>query len=1217
MTGVFAFVTQRPVAVTMAFVTLLAFGWQSLDRLPLALLPDISYPTVTVRAEYPGAAPEDVEERVTRRLHESLSVLPRLQSISSVSRAGLVDVTLEFAWGTQLTYAIQDIRERLDRTLLPLQVESPIILRYDPTLDPVLLLGLTGGRDLVELRRLAEERLSPALSTIEGVAAVRVRGGLEDEIQVRLLPDRLATFGLRPADIAARLAAENVNLASGTLLEGDTQYLVRILNEYASPEELANTILRREGEAVVRLSDVATVLRATRERDVITRIDAGESVELQVYREADANIVELARRVRSRLFGTPEQRAWVADLRGGRVEDPDLRLDAFRKRVEADPLERAAMERVGRARAREAQEEDGAPDGAEEPDDTRTPGERALDERLATELDGIRAAQAERQASFAYLAADLPADVSVHLLSDQSRFIEAALDEVKQAGLEGALLCIAILYLFLQRLVPTFIINVAIPVSVVVSFVPLYMYGISLNVMSLGGLALGIGMVVDNAIVVLEAIERLRDEGLPPLQAAVRGTREVAMAVTASTGTTVAVFLPIIFVEGIAGQVFRDQALTVVVSMVASLFVALFLVPVMASRMGGGRDRPDLMGTARSARDVVTRPLAAVTGMLARWREGRRAWSLARLPFDLAHLVFDLFGRALVVVLGSALGAVAAVAFAANTLLRWVMWLPNRLFTWVWVLTERWYTELLRAAVGSPALRATTLLMAVGLFAWSVLLVPSLGSELLPEVHQGELIARLACPVGTPLETTASVAARAEQALAGHPDVEWTAVTSGIPRDEISQPDEGEHTARLAIGLRRDRDLVAAEERVMSTLRAALAGVPELREPPRFERPTLLSVRAPVVVEIKGDDLAELARAAQQVEQAMAGVPGLRDVRSSVQPGSPEVMLSFDRDLLARHGLNTREVASAVAGMVQGEVATHFTDAEQRLDVLVRVDRGQLESLEQLMALPANPAAAEPESLGSLARSQVREGPREIRRIWGQRTALVSAQLEGFDIGRATDSIRGHLRAIEREGSLTIEMGGQGREMEGALTQMTQALLLAVFLVYVVMASLFESLLQPLIIMLTVPLAAIGVVFALWALDMPLSVIVFLGAIILAGIVVSNAIVLVDAINQRRRERGMDLSEAIASACGVRLRPVMMTFITTVLGLVPMTRWMPGAAGEGNELREPMAVTVIFGLTVSTLLTLVVIPVIYRMVEGALERRRAARPADEPEPAAG
>ncbi len=1222
--GVFAFVTSRPVAVSMAFITLLAFGLRALDRLPVSLLPDISYPTVTVRAEYPGAAPEDVEERVTKRLHESLSVLPRLQSISSVSRAGLVDITLEFSWNTPLTYAIQDIRERLDRTMLPLEVPTPIILRYDPMLDPVLLLGLTGGRGLVELRRLAEDRLTPALSTIEGVASVRVRGGLQDEIQVRLLPDRLANFGLRPVDIAERLTSENVNLASGTLLEGDTQYLVRILNEYLTPEEIAHTIVRRDGEGIVRLSDVADVQRSTRERDVITRIDGRESVELQVFREADANIVDLAGRVRSRLMGTPGQRAWVADLRAGRIEDPDARLAAFRARVAADPQLQASMERISKARFGGDDEEhgekaaDGAPAGGEAaapPEPALTPEEIARDAQLSDELDGIRAAQQTRAESFDYLAADLPSDVSVHLMSDQSRFIEAAIDEVKAAAWQGAILSIVILYFFLHRLGPMLVITVSIPVSIIVTFVPLFLAGTTLNVMSLGGLALGTGMVVDSAIVVLENIERRRREGLTRRTAAIEGTREVAMAVTALTATTVAVFAPIIFVEDIAGQVFRDQALTVVVSMIAALAVALYLVPVMLSQGGESGTSLDPRPTARAARDVLLRRVAAFDGCRRAWRERRRIAAVLLVPIALLHLLVDLVGRVLGFVLALALALLGVAIWLAGLALHAVIWLPDKLWGLCYGPVERGYPGFLRAVVGSPAARAMTLLVAGIMLAWAAFAARDLGSEMLPEVHQGEIIARLALPVGTPLETTAAVSALAEEAALSHPDVQWVAATAGVPHDEISQPDEGEHTARVDIGLRPSDDLAAAEERVMAHLRAAMESVPELREPPRFERPTLFTVRAPIVVEIKGEDLAELARAAQRIEAAVATIPGLRDVRSSVQPGSPEVMLSFDRDLLSRRGLDTREVASAVAGMVQGTVATRFTDAEHRLDVLVQVDKQQLQSLDELLALPANPADADPEPLSSLAHVQVREGPREVRRIWGQRAALVSAQLAGFDIGSAVGEIRARIADVEHEGELTIDMGGQAREMEGSLGQMTQALLLAVFLVYVVMASLFESLLQPFIILLTVPLAAVGAVLGLWLLDIPLSVIVFLGGILLAGIVVNNAIVLIDAINQRRRERGMDLVEATASACGVRLAPVMMTTITTVTGLLPMTGWMPGVGGAGDELRAPMAITVIFGLSVSTLLTLVVIPVIYVLVEGALERRRAARTAVAPAPA--
>ncbi len=1203
----------RPVAVAMVFVSLVVFGVVSLTGLPLNLLPDISYPRVTVRAEYPGAAPEDVEERVTKRLHETLSVLPGLETISSVSRAELTDVTLEFVWGTNLSYAIQDIRERLDRSNLPLEVPTPIILRYDPTLDPIMVVGLTGGRDLIELRLLAEDRLAPMLSTVEGMAAVRVRGGLEDEIQVRLRPEKLAQFNLRPTDVIARLAAENVNMASGTVLEGDTEYLVRILNEYQTPTEIGRTTLPVGSGTEVRLEEVATIRRTPKERDVITRIDGEESVQLEIFKEADANIVDLAKRVRSRLFGTAEQRSYVRDLRDGVTPDPDDAYDAFLTRVEANPTERAALERIAKARAESSMF--GGPDGGgaknDAPEDNRTDEQKALDETLRAEEDKLLAEVAKKEAAFEYDAATLPSDVRVQLLSDQSRFIEDALGEVQSSAAIGAVLAVFVLYLFLRQLGTTLIIGVAIPVSVMVTFVPLRLTDTSLNVMSLGGLALGIGMVVDNAIVVLESIARCRERGLARGAAAVAGVREVAGAATASTLTTVAVFAPIVFVEGIAGQIFRDQALTVVASLIASLIVALFLVPMLAGLGRDGSSGFSVRSLLGSLRRVVFGPSLAFAALRGDIKRFGMPWVVLLFPFIVVarvlHFALEVAGRVLLALLALVVGAVALVAWLVAKIFVLVMWVPSKIFAGIFEALRRIYPPVIRGITRSPIASGLVLLIAGAMMVWTVQTAGKLGSELLPEVHQGEIISQLSMPVGTPLEATDALARTAEETLAGHPDVAWVSAVIGVPRDEIAEADEGEHTARLTIGLRSNlEDVVAAEESVMNTLRERLHRLPELRDV-RFERPALFAMRSPIQVEIKGDDLAALALAAAAIEAELYSIPALRDIRTSIQPGSPEVMLTFDRDLLARMGLDSRTVATLVADSVKGNVATRFTDADQKLDVLVLTDKKRLTSIEDLMALPANPASAASEPLSSLSRSRVREGPREIRRIWGQRAAIVSASLSGFDIGSAGELIERRVQELMRTTDLNITLGGQGRQMKGALEQMSLALLLAVFLVYVVMASIFESLLQPLIILVTVPLALVGAIGALWLLDIPLSVVVFIGAIILAGIVVNNAIVLIDAINRRRRIDGMGLDEAVAVACELRLRPILMTTLTTVLGLLPLTGWLPFTGGEGTELRAPMAVTVVAGLSISTLLTLVVIPTVYTLVERMLERARDLR----------
>ncbi|MEE8468509.1 MAG: efflux RND transporter permease subunit, partial [Planctomycetota bacterium] len=518
-----AFVATRPVAITMFMLALGVFGAVSLSKLPMDLLPEISYPTLTVRTAYPGAAPEDVEDRVSERLQEALATLPGLVRTTSVSRAGFSDVVLEFDWGTEMTFAVPEVRDRVDGVRLPDGVDRPLILRYDPNLDPILRIGVRPASDsedeeaLIRLRWLAEKRIKRELEGYEGVAAVQVRGGLKEEILVSVDPHLLAALNLDPSTIGQRLAQENLNASGGKIREGSTEYLVRTLNEFQDIEEIRDLAIVRRGEAAIRIRDVATVTRTHAEREVITRLDGREAVEIAIFREAGANIVDVAKAVREGLFGTQEQ-------------------------------QKKAQELIGRGKTRTSQ--------------------LNFEER--------------RQVGF--LGWALRDEVRMETLSDQSRFIGAAIDDVRDAALIGALLAVAVMWVFLRRLSATFIIGVSIPISVIVTFAPMFLLDVSLNIMSLGGLALGVGMLVDNAIVVLESITRCREEGDSLSQAAIRGVSEVGGAITASTLTTVAVFAPIVFVHGIAGQIFGDQAVTVVSSLLVSLLVAVLFIPMLASR---------------------------------------------------------------------------------------------------------------------------------------------------------------------------------------------------------------------------------------------------------------------------------------------------------------------------------------------------------------------------------------------------------------------------------------------------------------------------------------------------------------------------------------------------------------------------------------------------------------------------------------------------------
>lgn len=1312
----FEITTRRPVAIIMVVLAVAVFGYISYQKLSLTLMPNISYPTLTVRTDYPDTAPEEVENLISRPIEQTLGVLNNLVSITSISRAGLSDVILEFGWDANMNDAVQTVRENLDRWRRPRGVNKPLILRYDPTQDPIMRIGVYGDADLFTLRRTAEEEIKQELEALKGVAAARVHGGLEEEIRVEISERQLALMGLGIAGINRRLQEANVNLAGGSLLDGHTQYLVRTLNEFQSMEEIENLVVGQKNGVEIRLKDVGVVARTHKEREMTTRVNGVESVEIELFKEADANIVATAQRVRDRLFGRPEQLDYVARLKAGKIE---------------------------RAKA---------------------------DDRRAQVRQFV---QLKEMTSF--IAFALPPGVEVKVLSDQSTFIKRSLDEVKRTAIIGGILAILILYIFLRNPGHTAIVGLAIPISIVATFAPMKIFDVSLNIMSLGGLALGIGMLLDNSIVVLESIFRCREEGDDIVAAAIRGTGEVGGAVFASTLTTVAVFFPIVFVEGVAGQVFGSMSLTVVFSLLASLGVALFFIPMLASRrVQLSRDAPEAeagggMGGLVRSEILQFRSVAALKAVASGQVEGHRGfvfllgWGLlvllwmpgefvlrvlwvllstvvvalkaaalvvgAVLVFPIVSLVQkvrrkagpgqvwqglcrwaedrDLFGSAFVRLIWDDLLAFTGPASLGGDLPRGMrrVWGTMRR-TVRWALQERDAKRILKGApallalvflallfllqplyfllrylifqllvlVGKvlvlvlmlvlltgvaclallvlmvvPILRPLLFLFERGFGAvsrayppvigwalhnrWAVVflalvsfgicwfvLLPRIGKELIPQVHQGEFNVEVALSVGTPLERTDEMVRRIESRILNEPDVGGVATVVGADRMSIVSSDQGEHTARVTVALREaggaaeegvlarvwqtighlpaevrggimgENLLAQREEDLLARLRTGLDDLPQAKIV--FSRPSLFSFKTPIEVEFRGYELSDLSRLGREAERALSEIPGLYDVKSSLQRGSPEVQVVYRRDLLAKYDLNLRTVATLVREKVQGEVVTRFREADRRIDVLVQVNEADRAGVADLRRLVVNPNGEVPIRLATVADIQVQEGPSEIRRIDQQRAVLITANVSGIDLGTVTGLIQQALERIEVPQDVSFVIGGQNREMRTSLDSLWKALALALFLVYIVMASQFESFIHPFVIISTFPLALVGVIVVLSLIGAPLSVVVFLGLIMLAGIVVNNAIVMVDYINHLRR-RGMAKFEAIVQAGSVRLRPILMTTSTTVLGLLPMAL----GVGEGAEVRTPMAITVVAGLISATLLTLVIIPTVYSLMD--------------------
>ena len=1091
----FAFTVTRPIAVSMVVLATVVFGLVGLAGLPVNLLPDVSYPSVTVRTTYPGASPRDVEERISERIQELVAVVPGVRDLFSISRPGVSDVVLEFAWGTQMSFAVNDVRERLDRFFPPAGAEDPLVLRYDPSLDPVLTLGLVANNDLslTELRHFADYELEEQLATLDGIAAVKIRGGDEEEIRISVDEQALAAKSLDIALIANRLRLENVNAAAGSIEESRTEYLVRTLNEYVSPREIEQTILATRDGASIRLAEVARVERVPADPVVISRIYDQPCVLIDIYKEANANVVEVCDNVRTRVFGAEWQQAAVA---AGKHDAPM--------------------------------------------------SDEAQEDRTVRAAEMIR-----RRAMRDYLAFDM-AELGIRpeLLVDQSRFIAGAIAEVRNNALQGGLLAIIVIFLFLRSFVATAILAVSIPLSLLATFAPMFLTGIDLNVMSLGGLALGVGMLVDNSIVVLESIQKRREAGDNAPVAAVRGTSRVASAVVASTLTTIAVFFPIVFVEGLGGQLFRDQALTVVFALLMSLLVALFVVPMLASRGGSG--------------------VAAFLGGL-----------VVTPALELLHDADETDSQT----------REAAPARQATTKTSGVRG-PGPVLRAI----DRVYRRLLSAALRR---RFVVIGLALAMLFVAGMRTGNIGQQILPPVHQGEFWLEMFLPRSVTVRTTDEVTRKVEREIGELPDVARTFLASGIDPEELNDSEEGKHSARILVSLGNDRNRKAQEDRVRQQISKIVAEVPAIQHH-RFQTSSVLEFNASVVVEVTGHDLDALRKTSEKVAEAMAALPQLRDVRTTLQRGNPELTVKFDRDRLAALNLDPGVIAEMLRQKVQGEVPTLFAERERKLDMRVRIDRQQLNSDERLRQLNINPDGYPEIPLQTVAQIIRREGPSEIRRFGNARGAEVSGSLNGFDLARTQLEVAAVISDLSLPRGIETRIGGQKEELERSSNSLLMALLLAVFLVYVVMASQFESIVQPLVILVSVPLAMVGVIFALDATSTDLSVIVFLGAIVLAGIVVNNAIILIDQINRLRSE-GLNLREAIIEGSSSRVRPVLMTTATTALALLPQTGLltaipMLGGTPDGIELRAPMAITVIAGLTASTLLTLVLVPVAYSLI---------------------
>ncbi|MBN1916344.1 MAG: efflux RND transporter permease subunit [Verrucomicrobia bacterium] len=1018
------FAVHRPVFTVMVVLTVIILGGVSLSRLPVDLMPDITYPTLSVSTSYENASPEEIEELITRPIEQAMAAVPGVEEISSVSSEGHSNVRVTFLWGTDLDVAASDIRDRLDRVIgrLPDDADRPALRKFDPADFPVVILGASSNLDPVQMRRIIDDEVKYRIERTPGVAVLDVWGGLEREIHVDLDPDRLKALEIPLDQVVGRIKAANITLPAGMIESGNYEITLRTPGEYTDLDQLRNTTIATRKGTAVRLGEVADVVDSWERVTQIVRINGEPGIRLSVNKQSGTNTVDVAR-------------------------------------------------------------------------------------RLLQEVDKINA--------------EIP-QIRLMPIIDTSKYIKRSITNVGSAATFGGLFAVLVLLAFLRNLRSTVIIAVAIPVSIVATFAMIYFGGFTLNLMTLGGLALGVGMLVDSSIVVLENIYRLREGHVGAEPAAVHGAEEVTGAIIASTLTTLAIFLPLILVRGLAGVMFKQLALVISFALLCSLGAALTLIPMLASRF-------------------------------------LRPASLDRFAHEgLAHKLFRISGT---------------------------------LFTRI----EERYKRLLHYALDH---RALVLLVAALLLGASVALIPFVGVELMPQSDEGEVRVEAEMEVGT----RAAVVDRLFQKI-------QAVVEKEVPERESfvinvgggSWRGQGSRTGFMRIALKPQSERTRSSEQIATALRPKLAGIPGATIRTRVGQGLFLLRQISggterVEVEIRGFDLETADALARRVRQIVEQVRGVTDAQISRDIGAPERLITVDRAKAEDMKVSVEDVAQVLQTVIAGTLAGNYREGGDEFSIRVKLKHAEQRSLRELLDLTVANADGQPVVLRNIVSVGPRSGPVSIERKDQERLVTVRANIEGRDMGSIIADIREGLASLPAPQGFSIGFGGDYKEQQKTFRELGLGLVLAIVLVYIVMACLFESLRDPFVVMFSVPLAIIGVVLMLLLTNTTFNMNSYIGCIMLTGIVVNNAILLVDHTNLLRRKEGMGLREAIEEAGRRRLRPILMTAFTTSFGLLPLALGL----GEGGEAQAPLARAVIGGLLSSTLITLVIVPVVYSIFERGL-----------------
>jgi len=1207
----------RPVTILMLVLALVVLGLQSRSRLPVDLYPDIQFPMLFISTVYAGTGPEEMETLVTKPIEDAVSTVSGLKKLTSSSAEGVSNVMMEFEIGTNLDAVASDVRSKVDamRNALPQDAQAPVVNKLDVGAMPVVQLALSSTRRTSQdMRQLADDVIKDRLSQISGVAAVQVTGGDVREVRVEVDKARLEAYGIGISQVVSALQRENLNLPSGTIKEDTRNFAVRVIGEFTDPEQINSVRIANGTDPNLTVGDVAKVRDTLEVPSMHSRMNRGDSVAVVVQKQSDANTVRV--------------------------------VDTVRKEL---------SKMTGRNYT------------------TGNTGE------LRKDLKGP--ALAKQQA--ALRAAILPRDVQITIAFDQSTFIKDALNDVYKSLFEGALLAVLIVFLFLHSLRGTLIVGLAIPISLIASFLVMQAFGFSINMMSMLGLSLCVGILVDDSIVVIENIHRHLRMGEPPREAALNGRSEIGLAAITITFVDVVVFVPVAFMGGIVGQFFRQFGIVVAAATLFSLFVSFTMTPMLASRWlkahekeeeaeAQEHERPHLF---RRFTNAWERGYNFVDGLYRRilaWALDHRAvvislgvmtmlasfaTALPKPPFSvvmvklpilvigflLICLIWALiryaqgWRRGLLVLVGlgfsvtiavmattiatrlakAALGPLQAEAGTPMFILILLILMLAVIGYFLSLPTGEKPTAALPAEE-KPVFRAGT--AAKPLVIWTCVLVAAIlllptkfVFEFQPAVDEGQFSIAIEHEVGTGLAVTNATAQRIEDTLLDpklFPDTKVVTTTVGEAGGGMFRAGaSGSDAASISVELKNmddmdlplwKKDLITLgiiPSPLMST-DAAMAKVNQMfADQPGLKVTASTSGGmggAPVSIEVSGPDMAATQRAAARIEKLVSDTPGTFSTELSWREGRPELQARIDRDRAAQYGISVAQIASALRISLEGDTSTKYREGGKEYNIRVVLPQDQRIQLGQVPnMIVGTTASGGPVYLYDVAQLEPAGGPTKIDRTNRQRSVTVTAQLrKGTAIGNVQQTLNPKIAALNLRG-VNVAWSGEAEMMTESFQTMGNALVLSIVLVLMLMAALFESVLSPLIIMLAVPQSMAGALFALTLTHKSLSIVSVVGIIMLVGLVTKNAILMVDYTNTLRKEHGLDRRKALLQAGPTRLRPILMTTLAMVSGMMPTAI----ALSKGSEFRQPMAVAVIGGLLLSLLLTLLMVPVFYEIID--------------------